>query len=45
MTCLTSDGAELIDKALGIKSPLLAINTLRTESDSPPAGAGGFTLR
>lgn len=33
MTGLTNDGAELIDKAFGIKSPLLAINTLRTETE------------
>jgi uncharacterized protein (TIGR02391 family) len=33
MTGLTIDGAELIDKALGIKNPLLAINTLRTETE------------
>lgn len=33
MTGLTSDGAELIDNAFGIKSPLLAINTLRTDTE------------
>jgi len=33
MTGLTNDGAELIDYAFGIKSPLLAINTLRTDTE------------
>jgi uncharacterized protein (TIGR02391 family) len=32
-TGLTSDGAELVDEAFGLKSPLLAINTLRTETE------------
>lgn len=32
-TGLTSDGAELVDDAFGLKSPLLAINTLRTETE------------
>lgn len=32
-TGLTIDGGELVDKAFGGSSPLLAINTLRTESE------------
>jgi uncharacterized protein (TIGR02391 family) len=32
-TGLTGDGTELIDEAFGLKSPLLAINTLRTETE------------
>jgi uncharacterized protein (TIGR02391 family) len=32
-TGLTGDGAELVDEAFGLKSPLLAINTLRTETE------------
>jgi uncharacterized protein (TIGR02391 family) len=30
---LTSDGADLVDKAFGINAPLLAINSLRTETE------------
>lgn len=30
---LTGDGAEIIDEAFGIKSPILAINTLQTETE------------
>lgn len=33
MTGLTTDGAELIDEAFSIKTPRLAINTLRTETE------------
>jgi uncharacterized protein (TIGR02391 family) len=32
-TGLTGDGAEIVDQAFGLKSPLLAINTLRTETE------------
>lgn len=32
-TGLTSDGAEIVDSALGINSPLLAVNTLQTETE------------
>src|SRR5712692_824896 len=32
-TGLTGDGAELVDEAFGLKSPLLAINTLRTDTE------------
>jgi uncharacterized protein (TIGR02391 family) len=32
-TGLTSDGADLVDKAFGLSSPVLAINTLRTETE------------
>jgi len=32
-TGLTGDGAEIVDKAFGISTPLLAINTLRTETE------------
>lgn len=32
-TGLTSDGADLVDRAFGIGAPLLAINTLRTETE------------
>lgn len=32
-TGLTSDGADLIDVAFGLKAPRLAINTLRTETE------------
>jgi len=32
-TGLTGDGADLVDEAFGLKSPLLAINTLRTETE------------
>jgi uncharacterized protein (TIGR02391 family) len=33
LTGLTGDGADIVDKAFGLKSPLLAINTLRTETE------------
>jgi len=33
MSSLTNDGTELIDKAFGIKSPILAINFLITETE------------
>lgn len=33
MTGLTSDGAELVDKSLAGQTPMLAINTLRTETE------------
>ncbi len=32
-TGLTSDGADLVDKAFAVGAPLLAINTLRTETE------------
>lgn len=32
-TGLTEDGAELVDRAFGINNPILAINTLRTETE------------
>jgi uncharacterized protein (TIGR02391 family) len=32
-TGLTGDGADLVDRAFGINAPLLAINTLRTETE------------
>jgi uncharacterized protein (TIGR02391 family) len=32
-TGLTGDGADLVDPAFGLKAPLLAINTLRTETE------------
>lgn len=32
-TGLTTDGAELVDKALGSNSPMLAINSLQTETE------------
>lgn len=32
-TGLTSDGGDLVDEAFGLKSPLLAINTLQTETE------------
>jgi len=32
MTNLTGDGADLVDPAFGIKDPMLAINTLQTET-------------
>jgi uncharacterized protein (TIGR02391 family) len=32
-TSLTGDGADIVDAAFGIKAPLLAINTLRTETE------------
>lgn len=32
-TALTGDGAELVDPAFGIKNPILAINTLQTETE------------
>jgi uncharacterized protein (TIGR02391 family) len=32
-TGLAGDGAEIVDEAFGLKSPLLAINTLRTETE------------
>jgi uncharacterized protein (TIGR02391 family) len=32
-TGLTGDGADIVDKAFGLTSPLLAINTLRTETE------------
>jgi uncharacterized protein (TIGR02391 family) len=40
---LTEDGAELIDKAFSIKNPVLAINTLRTDSEqSEHKGFGNY---
>ena len=33
MTGLATDGAELVDRAFGGASPVLAINTLRTETE------------
>ena len=33
MTGLTSDGAEIVDRAFAVNSPILAINTLRTETE------------
>jgi uncharacterized protein (TIGR02391 family) len=32
-TGLTSDGAELVDRAFGINAPMLAINSLRTDTE------------
>jgi uncharacterized protein (TIGR02391 family) len=32
-TGLTGDGAEIVDRAFGLKGPMLAINTLRTETE------------
>ena len=32
-TGLTGDGAEIVDQAFGVSSPMLAINTLRTETE------------
>jgi len=32
-TGLTGDGSEIVDKAFGLKAPMLAINTLRTETE------------
>lgn len=32
-TGLTGDGAEIVDQAFGINTPMLAINTLRTETE------------
>jgi uncharacterized protein (TIGR02391 family) len=32
-TGLTSDGADLVDKAFGLNAPMLAINTLRSETE------------
>jgi uncharacterized protein (TIGR02391 family) len=32
-TGLTGDGSEIVDKAFGLKGPMLAINTLRTETE------------
>jgi len=32
-TSLASDGADLVDQAFGIKDPILALNSLRTESE------------
>lgn len=32
-TGLTGDGADLVDKAFGLSAPMLAINTLRTETE------------
>ena len=32
-TGLTGDGADIVDKAFGVSAPLLAINTLRTETE------------
>ena len=32
-TGLTGGGADIVDKAFGLSSPLLAINTLRTETE------------
>lgn len=33
LTCLTEDGTALVDKALSVKNPMVAMNTLRTESE------------
>lgn len=33
MTSLTSDGIELVDRAFGLRNPLLAFNSLRTETE------------
>jgi uncharacterized protein (TIGR02391 family) len=33
LTGLAGDGADLVDKAFGLHAPLLAINTLRTETE------------
>jgi uncharacterized protein (TIGR02391 family) len=32
-TGLTGDGSEIVDKAFGLKAPMLAINTLQTETE------------
>lgn len=32
-TGLTTDGAELVDRALGVSAPMLAINSLRTDTE------------
>ncbi len=32
-TGLTGDGSDIVDKAFGLKTPMLAINTLRTETE------------
>jgi len=45
MTGLTCDGAKLIDKALSIKTPLLAINTLRTETEQMEQTGFGMLLK
>lgn len=42
-TGLTEDGAELVDKAFSIKNPILAINTLKTDSEqSEHKGFGNY---
>lgn len=45
MTDLTCDGAELIDKTFSIKTPLLAINTLRTETEQMEQTGFGMLLK
>lgn len=45
LTNLTCDGSELIDKALSTKSPLLAINTLRTETELMEQTGFGMLLK
>ena len=32
-TGLTGDGAEIVDQAFGVSAPMLAINTLQTETE------------
>src|SRR5437879_806922 len=42
-TGLTGDGADIVDKAFGLKAPMLAINTLHTET-KPPERTGSATV-
>jgi len=45
MSGLTSDGADLIDKAFSTKSPILAINTLTTETEQSEQAGFGMLLK
>lgn len=44
-TGLTGDGAEIVDQAFSIKNPMVAINTLRTESEQSEHKGFGNLLK